>query len=130
MALENTLDASLEYDDGLVSDSMSVASRTVTSAGKRKTHLIQNVGFAAEEAVQLGELTAPGAFMLRNLDPTNYINVLTGTGGVIFAKLRPDANGDGKGGFVLIDCLGSGAQTPFVQAAVAACRVEVMTVEV
>jgi hypothetical protein len=131
MALENLLDASLSYDDGLVSDpGMSVASRKVTSAGKRKTHLIQNVGFAAAEAVQLGELTAPGALMLKNLDPTNFINVLVATAGSIFAKLRPDTGGDGKGGFILIDCMGSGAQAPFVQSDTASCRMEVMTVEV
>lgn len=131
MALENTLDASLTFDDGIYQpQSLSVASRLVTSAGKRVTGLVQNVGFAAEEAVQLGELTAPGAFMLKNLDPTNFINVKVATSGAIFAKLRPDTNGDGKGGFLLIDCMGSGAQAPFVQADTAVCRMAVLAVEV
>lgn len=129
MALENLLDASLTYDDGLASpQTLSVASRLVTSAGKRVSGQVQNVG-TSEEAVQLGGMTAPGAVMLKNLDPTNFINVKVGTGGAIFAKLRPDTNGDSKGGFVLIDCMGSGAQAPFVVADTATCRMVILAIE-
>lgn len=130
MANELDLYASAAYDDGIVADSIGVSHRKGTTAGKRKTHLIQNVGFAASEAVQLGELTAVGTLFLKNLDPTNSINVLVATGGAQFAVLEPDALGDGTGGFLEICKMGSGAQVPFVQALVAQCRMEVFAAEV
>lgn len=128
MANEVASSFEIDYDDGLQATSLSVASRQLTSAGKRVTRLIQNVG-TTEEAVQLGEITAPGAFALVNLDPTNYIDVKVGTGGAIFARLKPDVNGDGKGGWVAGDALGSGAQAPYVIANTASCRMAVLIVD-
>lgn len=130
MANELDLYASVAYDDGLVADSIGISHRDGTSTGKRKTHLVQNVGFAAAEAVQLGELTSVGTLVLKNLDPTNSINVLVSAAGAQFAVLEPDALGDGTGGFCVIAKMGSGAQVPYVQALVAQCRLEVFVVEV
>jgi hypothetical protein len=128
MSLEVTFNGSIEYDDDLVIDQTSVANRQLTSAGKRMTHLVQNVG-TSEEAIQLGEVTAPGAYFFKNLDPTNYIEIKSGTGGTVIAKLMPDTNGDGKGGFCMGDRLGSGAQAPYAIANAAACRMEVFIVD-
>lgn len=128
MSLEVTSSVSVAYDDDLSADSLAVVSRKLTSAGKRFTKLVQNIG-TSEEAINLGEMTAPGAFVLVNLDPTNYIDVKVGSAGAIFARLKPDTLGDGTGGWVAGDCLGGGAQAPFAIANTAACRLAVFVVE-
>lgn len=128
MAAIATLSASVGYDDELETASLSVTNRSVTSAGARQTRLIQNVG-TSPEALQMGEITSPGVVMLKNLDPTNFIEVKTGTGGDVFAKLKPDTLADGTGGFCVLDCAGSDAQAPYVVADTAACRMAVLVVE-
>lgn len=125
MAGEVISSMSIAYNDTLQSASVAVAGRLLTSAGKRVTKLEQNVAIT-EGAVQMGQITAPGAFALVNLDPVNYIDVKVGTGGAIFARLKPDLLGNGTGGWVAGDALGSGAQAPFVIANVAPCRMAVI----
>lgn len=125
MAGEITDGFSIAYDDGLQNASLALANRLLTSAGKRVTKLIQNVG-TSQEALQMGEITAPGAFALVNLDPTNFIDVKVATSGAIFARLKPDTLGNGTGGWVAGDCLGSGAQAPFAIADTATCRMAVL----
>lgn len=119
---------SLAYDDDYQNGSVAVVNRLLTSAGRRFTKLIQNVG-TSEEAVTLGDFTSVGAFALINLDVTNYVDVKVATGGAIFARLKPDTLGDGTGGYIMLDTLGSGAQAPFVIANTAACRIVVFAVE-
>jgi len=128
MAQEVTMDCSIGYDDGLQSDSMAVESVKVTIAGKRYTRLIQTIGIA-EEAISLGEITAPTAFIFQNLDPTNIVQIRVATAGAMMASLAPDVNGDGKGGFVAGTSLGSGAQAPFAIALVAPCRLAVFVAD-
>jgi hypothetical protein len=108
---------------------LAVASRIFTSTGKRVSTLIQSVGIT-EEAAALGDIASIGAFAIVNLDDTNFVNVKVATGGAIFARLDPDTDADGKGGFVCGTRLGSGAQVPYLIADTAACKVALLWVEV
>lgn len=119
MANEITASGTLQYEDSEDTDAnLQTLDLAVTVATKRITRLKQAVGFAAEEALVLGDVTAPGWVMLKNLDATNYITVKTGTGGTVFAKLL-------AGEFCLLR-LGSGAQVPYVQSDTAACQLDVL----
>lgn len=128
MAQEVTMGVSIAYDDNLQSDSQTIEEVKVTIAGKRYTRLIQIIGIT-EEAIKLGEITAPTAFLFQNLDPTNIVQIRRATGETAFASLAPDVNGDGKGGFVAGSGLGSGAQAPFAIALVAVCRLAVFVAD-
>lgn len=129
MAGEVTSSVSIAYNDGLQNGNLGVVSRLLTSAGKRFTKLVQNVGITPE-AIQLGEITAPGAFIFINLDDVNFIEILDATGGDVVAKLKPDTLGDGTGGWFAGDCAGSDMQAPFAQADTDPCRLAVLVVDV
>lgn len=129
MANEVTLGASLAYDDGKLSKSVSITDvvKSIAGATARYTETVQLVG-TAEEAIDLGEVSAPGFALFQNLDDTNYIELRVATGGAKFAKLRADTNDDGHGGFAILE-LGSGAQAPFAIANTDPCRMRVFIVE-
>lgn len=124
MSAEVTLAFSIEYDDGDTSSSFELdsadSSRSVSTEKPLKT--TQSVG-TSEEAVLLGDISAPCMCVLVNLDPTNYIEVKVATSGAIFAKLYPRGTGGGAN-FCFVP-LGSGAQAPFVVANTAACRMAI-----
>lgn len=124
MADELVLNASMVYEDAQDGPmSLSVADLEKTVASKKPVRLIQEIG-TAEEAIDLGD-TTPAYAMFKNLDPTNYIDLKVATAGAVFARLDPDTDSDGKGGFAVLK-LGSGAQAPFAIANTAACRMAVM----
>jgi hypothetical protein len=129
MANEVTLSGALEYDDGKVTKSVSIADvvKSISGGTKRVTETVQSVG-TSEEAVDLGEVSAPGYAIFQNLDDTNSIDLKVATAGAIFARLDADLNDDGKGGFALLK-LGSGAQAPYAIANTAACRMRVIVIE-
>lgn len=119
MANELTLNATAQYSDAEDSDAdLQVLDLAVSVATKRITRLKQAVGFAAEEALILGDVSSLGWVMLVNRDATNFVNVKTGTGGTVFAKLK-------AGEFMLLR-FGSGVTAPFVQADTAACQLDVL----
>lgn len=121
MANEVNLTAALEYSDANgVIDTIQVPSLSVTIATLQHARITQSIGFAASQAIVLGGATAGGWIMMINRDPTNFINILTGTGGVIFAKLLP-------GEFCLFR-MGSGVTAPFAQASTATCILDVLVV--
>lgn len=96
--------------------------------GTKCSRLVQSVGFSAREAVEMGEVTAPGHLIIKNLDATNYVEVWTdATSGTGVAKLLPGAAPTG-GEFCVIpthvDMI-----APGVKAATAACLIEVIVVE-
>ncbi len=124
MADELVLNASMVYEDAQDGPmSLSVADLEKTVSSRKPVRLIQEVG-VTEEAIDLGD-AAPAYAMFKNLDPTNYIELKVATGGAVFAKLDPDTDSDGKGGFAVLK-LGSGAQAPYAIANSAACRMAVM----
>lgn len=75
----------------------------------------QSIG-TSEEAINLGEASAPGYALFINRDETNFIELRVGTAGAKFAKL--------KAGEVALLRLGSGAQVPYAIADTAACQLE------
>jgi len=124
MSAEITMTQSLQVVKGNVNLSWLPASgATVTMTGTRTSRIQQSIGFAAEEALQLGELSgALGYVMFKNLDATNYVEILTGTGGVKFCKLLA---GETAGPFRL----GSQVTAPYAQANTAAVLLDMWFVE-
>jgi hypothetical protein len=127
MADEITASVSLSYEDTEnTTGSLAVVNLVKTVTTKKITRLKQNVGIT-EEAIDLGDISAPGYALFINRDTTNFINLKVATSGAIFAKLLPDTDGDGNGGFACLQ-LGSGAQAPFAIADTAACQMDVFII--
>lgn len=127
-ANEVTVNASIEYDDGVEDESDSVIDMVLTSAGKRYTKHVQTIG-TSEEALDLGDITSVGAIIIQNMDETNYVEIKDGTGGTIIAYLKPDTTGDKKGGVMMMSRAGSGFQAPWAIANTAACKIRIFLVE-
>jgi hypothetical protein len=116
MSNELTLSGTLAYADDEDADlSLAVTSLLVTVSAKKFTWAKQSIG-TSEEAVNLGEVTAPGWFVAINRDLSNFLELRVATGGAKFCKLKP-------GEFCLLR-LGSGAQVPFAIADTAAVQLE------
>lgn len=116
MANELTLNASMVYADSEDTDlSLAIVDLLATVSSKLPIQRKQNIG-TSEEAISLGETTAPGWALFLNRDATNFINLKVATSGAIFAKLKP-------GEFCLLR-LGSGAQAPYAISDTAACQLE------
>ena len=128
MSKEITASFSLEYDDTVFEALLDVSDKIFNSAGKRAFKNVQTIT-TSEVALGLGGIANVGAFAIVNVDQANFVNVKVGTGGAIFAKLVPDTNGDGHGGFVVGTCLGSGAQVPYLAADTASCKVAYIIIE-
>ena len=94
----------------------------ISLATAKLVHTKQSVG-TSEEAVTLGDISSRGFMILVNRDTSNYIEVKTGTGGTIYAKLFPSGSTAGIN-FCVVHC-GSGAQSPYVIANNASCEMEV-----
>ena len=123
MANEITLNGSVAYEDSEGADlALSMADVLKTVATKKYIRHKMQVG-TTEEAVALGEVTAPGYAIFINRDGTNFIELRVATGGAKFARLDADTAGDKTGGFAILR-LGSGAQAPYAIADTAACQME------
>ena len=117
MANEITVTAQLSFADAESADEiLQVLEKQATAATLKYTKAKQSIGFAAEEAINLGEVTAPGWALFINRDATNFISLKVATSGAIFAKLKP--------GECALLRLGSGAQVPYAVADTAACQLE------
>lgn len=115
MAAEVVLSGSLEFDNGTIADALSKAGLRLDSSGTQYIKNVQSVG-TSEEAIILGEVTAPGHYMAINLDNTNFVTLHQATGANSFAEL------EAKGGFAIFKW--SVASTaPFIKADTAACKV-------
>ena len=119
MANEITVSASLTYEDSESADVSAEISELLASVATKKfIKYKQNIGFAAEEALTLGEVTSPGWAFFINRDATNFVELRVSTGGAKFAKLLP-------GEFACLR-LGSGAQVPYALADTGAVQLEVL----
>lgn len=92
------------------------ATGTFTLTGNPHQKGEQSVGFAAAEVLNLGDVVPGGWCLLRNLDATNYVQVLTSTVGTAFARIK-------AGEFALFR-LDAGLTAPAVRADTAAVRLE------
>lgn len=122
MADEIRMTGSLVYDD---SESDKVPLQVLdflrTIVTKRYTRMKVSVGIV-EEAVNLGEITAPSYAIFVNRDSTNFIELRVATAAAKFARLDPG------GGFAILR-LGSGAQAPFAIADTAVCQMEYLVLD-
>ncbi len=123
MANEITINATLQYDDG-VSQELSLqvtdlkANVTTTLAARFK----QTIGIT-EEAIQLCGLASLGYVMFVNVDDTNFISIKSATSGVIVGKLFPgECYGPVR--------LGSGMQAPFAIADTAPCDMDILIIAI
>ena len=127
MADELTLNVTMEYSDAFgVEQSVSVVDRKVTITTKKPVILVQEIGIT-EEAIDLGDTGTPAYAFFQNLDPTNFITLRVATSGAAFARLDPDTDQDGTGGFAMLR-LSTGATAPFAIADTAACKMKIMIV--
>ena len=121
MADELTLRASISFEKGTKSAAEALAPFTVDVAGGNYLDNVQNVGFAAEEALLLADITVGGYVWLRNLDATNFISVRQGTGTTNMIQLKP-------GDFALFR-LSPDTTAPYVIADTGACELEVLLID-
>lgn len=116
MSNEFTINGNLAYADTENADkSLGIVDLVASIASKKFSNMKYNVG-TSEEAIPLGECSAPGWALFINRDATNYIELRVSSGGAKFAKLL-------AGEFCLLR-LGSGATVPYAIADTAACQME------
>ena len=125
VARELTISLSAAYeDDAGMTAQVDISNLIVTLATARCHHTKQNVG-TTQEAINLGDVSSLGVLVLVNLDPTNYIEVKTATGGTIIAKLFPLVDSGAAGLNWCCLQVGSGITAPFVIANSGACEMEI-----
>jgi hypothetical protein len=79
---------------------------------------VQEIDTSAE-AIKLGDVTTPGAYYIKNLDSTNYVELLDAIAGNVFGKLKP-----------LEETIGRfGCAAPAAKANTAAVDIEVLIVQ-
>jgi hypothetical protein len=61
----------------------------ITVAGTDAKHGTQTIGFAAEEAIALGDVAAGGCWFIVNRDPTNFVEIRPNTGVADLITLNP-----------------------------------------
>jgi hypothetical protein len=116
MANELSLNSLLTYTKNNVTVQETINSLLVTVTGNGFNSLAAFTATTAAIAIPLGGSAIPGGWLfIRNLDPTNYIQVLTATGGTVFARLLP-------GEFCLFR-LDATVTAPAVKANVASCSI-------
>lgn len=119
MASEITFTASLSFNKTSVMSS--ALARSVTSLTRNMTgnfFIIDTMSVTtAALAVPLGSVTSPHWAYFMNLDATNYITLMNGAAGAVFARLLA-----GDCAFVPLDP----ACVPWAKADTAACQMEYM----
>jgi len=121
MANEIAISAELRVSKVGRFDGLAFPLANFTLTGTRILHNVQNVGFAAAEALILGEIVAGGWLMMVNRDPTNFISVRGAAGAVPLVEL--------KTGECALFRLHPSATAPTVQADTAACDLEYLLLE-
>lgn len=89
---------------------------SITVAGTKILQHRQSVGFAAEEALELGEVAAGGYIVMVNRDATNFVSFRQGTGTTNVIRLSP--------GEVAAFRLHASSTAPYVIADTAAVELE------
>ena len=119
MANEITVTTSVKVVNGSVSETLSDSASTFDQTGTRFIKGVQEVGFAAAEALDMGDLTDPGWCYMRNLDAANYVSVFAATGETEMIRILAGEHM----AFRMV------ATAPFVQADTAAVDLEYMIVQ-
>ena len=72
---------------GSPSINLTASTLTIDVSGAQVMDNVQAVGFAAEEAILMGDVAAGGVWFVQNLDATNFVELRSGTGATDFIKL-------------------------------------------
>jgi hypothetical protein len=88
MSNELALTASMVYTKFSTSESASF-SGSVDVVGNNFIHHVQNVGFASDEALELGDVTVGGYLVAVNRDGTNFVQIFGATGETALVQLLP-----------------------------------------
>ena len=75
MANEIKVRIGLWVSKGNVSEDVAETDQYLTMTGDHLVHQTQEIGFAAAEALNVGEITTVGWAYFRNLDATNYVQI-------------------------------------------------------
>ncbi len=67
--------------------SFTAATITPSVAGTQWMDNVQAIGFAAEEAILMGDVAGGGYCFFQNMDATNFVSLRQGTGTTAFIKL-------------------------------------------
>lgn len=118
MANEITASGVLLVNNGIVADGVELFSIRAAQSGKRVSKIAQNVG-TSEETLDFGDIASPGWYLIKNLDPTNYVQIGPATT-VYQDKLLP--------GTFTMGYLSS--STLYAKANTAACNVLIFVLEV
>ena len=117
MANELSLSCSLAYNKNSVFISETITTLLVTVTGNGVNSLNSFTATTSAVAIPLGSSTSAGGWIfIQNLDPSNYVKVLTATGGTVFARLLP-------GEFCLFR-FDNSVTAPAVQANTASCNIK------
>ncbi len=96
----------------------SSAAAQFSVTGSKYTRGVQNIATSAE-VIELGDVGTPGWFYIKNLDPTNFVTILSGVAGAALLKLKPNEWAIGR----------FGVAAPAAQADTAACNIEYLIIE-
>ena len=72
---------------GSPSINLTAGTLTIDVSGAQVMDNVQAIGFAAEEAILMGDVAAGGIWFVQNLDATNFVELRSGTGATDFIKL-------------------------------------------
>ena len=121
MAGELGASVSFTYAKGSSAAEMRSGLLKIDVAGTNFIHHRQTIGFAAEEALVLGEVATLGWAVFINRDATNFVEIRPATGAVDLIKLKPLE--------VAAFRFADGVTAPFAQANTADCEVEYIILE-
>ena len=99
-------------------ESVGESALTFDLTGTKHVKGIQNIDTSAE-AIGLGDVGTPGWFFIKNIDPTNFVEILASTVGDVLLKLKAGELAVGR----------FGAAAPAAQADTAACNIEFLIIE-
>jgi len=118
MANEITVSGSLSVAKGnLGAESLAISTFRATMAGNKVTKAVQSIPTTAGgTAIKLGDLASAGYYIMKNLDPTNYVELLDSVSGTKFGQIDP-------GGFAL-GKFSSNVTAPAAISHTAACLLE------
>lgn len=91
MANEVTVTGSISVTESSITQAIAESAVQFDLANTGPTKFIdhvQEIG-TSEEAIDLGDITAPGWCMMKNLDATNFIEIFAVTAGTAMFKLLP-----------------------------------------
>lgn len=121
MSQEITIHAALSFAKSGRSASADSGDITVDMTGTKSLDTVQTIG-TTEEALQLGEVTAPSThYWIKNLDATNPVDLKPATGGTVTTRILP--------GRVAMGQFGPTVMAPFVQAITAPVDIRVVLIQ-